>query len=227
MDLMKSEIKLKKRQLILFFLAVFLAGSLMGNVNARGDVFVIEPMQEVTESVEFTLSDVLSADVSGNMSVIDGFIDFYVTSPSGKNVLYYNKTTFTSFNFIVMENGTYTLHLANTWSANNVTATLNYGVNFKVTLAMNVGVKHDVTPQTVYLTPSPFINWSEILRILGILGTISTILSFGVALGKWASKLRRRYYWRKKHGKSKTPVVISLIDKIVLLYMGFLKVLNV
>ena len=199
---------MKKRQLVFFFLAVFLVSSFMGNASARGGVFVIEPMQEVTEIVELRVSDKSAANVSGNVSVIDGFIDFYVTSPSGIVLLCYNKTPSTCFNFAVLENGAYILHLANRWSANNVTATLNYGVNYEITVGVQMNMNSDVKTLQMAAVPPPvdFINWLEILKILGL--TISTILSLAKLGGKVLNSLRG-LYWKFKHGKSKTPVVIS------------------
>lgn len=199
---------MKRRYLMFFFLAVFSALSFISTASARGGVFVIEPMQEVTEIVELTVSDKSSADVSGNVSVIDGLIDFYVTSPSGNVLLRYNKTAFTRFKFDAVESGAYILHLANTWSENNVTATLDYGVNYEITLDAQMNMLASVKGGKISIVPPPpdFINPIEILKILGL--TISTIFAFA-KLGDKALRFFRWVYWRLKHGKSKTPVVIS------------------
>lgn len=176
---------MSKRKLLPALLAVFLAISFMGKVDARGGVFLIEPKQEVIDSIELTVSDKTSANVSGNVSVAEGFIDFYVTSPSRIVLLCYNKTAFNRFNFAAEENGTYVMHLVNTWSTNNVTATLNYGVNWEITLQAKINVKFstDVTTKTVLVTPSP-IDIHEILQIVNLVVMIvSGILSiFGVKL---------------------------------------------
>lgn len=205
-------IKLKP---MFFFLVVFLTISFIGSVNGRGSVFIIEHMQEITESIEFTVSDMTSADVSGNVSVASGSIDFYVTSPSGIVLLYYNKTAFSRFNFAVKENGTYVMHLVNTWSTNNVTTTLYYGVNWKITLQESVDVDSSMHTQTQWLTipaPQPF-NWIEFLRIMGII--ISPILGLA-SVGKVVLKFLKWFYWKIRYGKSRTPVVISLlIDKFL------------
>jgi len=91
-------------------------------------------MQEVTENVEVAVSNNMYVSVCGNLSVANGFIDFYVTNPSESIILYYKKTSFSCFNFSATENGTYVLHLANIELENDVLATLNYGVKFEIIL---------------------------------------------------------------------------------------------
>lgn len=176
---------MSKRKLLPVLLAVFLAISFTGKVDAGGDVFLIEPKREVIKNIELTVSDKTSANVSGSVSVTKGFIDFYITSPSGIVLLCYNKTAFKRFNFAAKENGTYVIHLVNTWSANNVTATLNYGVNRKITLQEKINAKSstDVTIEPVLVTPSP-IDILEILQIVYLaVMIVSGILSiFGVKL---------------------------------------------
>jgi hypothetical protein len=176
---------LNKRILLSLLLVGFLAVSFMGKVDARGGVFIVEPMEEVTDKIELTVSDNMSAEVAGNILVIDGFIDFYVTSPSGIVLLCYNKTAFDTFKFAAKENGTYVMHLANTWSTNNVTATLNYGVNWKivcqVAITFHATSLTTVTMTTVTIGPSP-INVLEILQaIYYLIMIVSGILGlFGV-----------------------------------------------
>jgi len=200
-------------------LLIFLTGFSVPYANARGGVFVIGPMREVTETVELTVSESTSADVCGNMSVINGFVDFYVTSPSGNIILCYNKTSFSCFNFSAFENGTYVLHLANTESEKDVTATLNYGVNFGIVLQETIRPTwHTVaTWQTTIITPSPYLDILEILKILGIV--ISTIGSLAT-LGEKVLKLIGWLYWKIKHGKSKTPVVLRPIGLMMNLICG-------
>jgi len=199
--------------LIRLLLLIFLISFSIPYASARGGVFVIDPMQEATETVELTVSDNTSADVHGNVSVINGFVDFYVTSPSGIIILCYNKTSFSRFNFSATENGTYALHFANTESKNNVTATLNYGVTFEIVLQETIRPTwHTVaTWQTTLITPSPYLD-IEILKILGIV--ISTIGSL-LTLGEKVLKLIDWLYWKIKHGKSKTPVVFRFIGRIL------------
>jgi len=177
-----------KRKLLPVLLTVLLGISFLGKVHARGGVFLIEPMQEVIDSIELTVSEKTSANISGNILVADGIIDFYVTSPSGIVILCYNKTASNRFDFAAKENGTYVMHLANTWSTNNVTATLDYGVNWKITL--QVAMTFHATSNTVVATetalvgPSPINNIIEILKAISLIATIiSTILGiFGIKL---------------------------------------------
>lgn len=187
---------------------IFLAGFSIPHANARGGVFVIGPMQEATETVELVVSESSSANVCGNVSVINGFIDFYVTSPSGNIILCYNKTSFNCFNFSAVENGTYIMHLVNTWSENDVTATLDYGVNFEIVLQETI----HTTEQTAIVTTSPSFDILELLKILGII--ISPFVSLAV-LGEKILRFLRWFYWKIKHGKSKTPVVFKLIEHIL------------
>jgi len=207
---------MRKRELMFFLLAVFLVGSFIGNVSARGDVFVVDPTQEVIETIELAVSDMTSADVCGNFSVIDGFIDFYVTSPSGIVLLCYNKTAFNRFNFAAVENGTYVMHLANTWSTNNVTVTLNYGANWQMTLQAEISPTwHTISVWEMTVQPMTPFDWTGILNWVWRL--ISAIPAL-VALPKLMLKFLRWLYWKIKHGKSKTPVVISFpVDKTAFL----------
>lgn len=206
-------------KLICIFLLIFLTGFSIPYANAIGGVFVIGPLQEATETIELTVSDNTSADVCGNVSVINSFADFYVTSPSGNIILCYNKTSFSCFNFSAIENGTYVLHLANTESENDVTATLNYGVNFAIVLQETIRPTwHTVaTWQTTIITPSPYLDILEILKILGSL--ILTISSLAT-VGKKVLKLIDWLYWKIKHGKSKTPVVFRFIGRIMNVIYG-------
>ncbi|MEM3699861.1 MAG: hypothetical protein QXL57_03210 [Candidatus Bathyarchaeia archaeon] len=188
---------------ILFLLAAFSVPC----VNARGGVFVIGPMQKEVETVELTVSESMHADVCGNISVVNGYIDFYVTNPSGGIILCYNKVSFGCFNFSAVENGTYVLHLANAESENDVTATLNYGVNFKVFVQETLSW-HTVATWRVEVTPTfPF----DIVGILTQIIVSITLLYYLASLGEKIVGLIRWFYWRAKHGKSKTPVILKLI----------------
>jgi len=202
---------------MLLLLAVFVAGSFICNVSARGGVFVVEPMQEVIEEIELTVSDKTSANVCGNFSVNDGVIDFYVTSPSGIMLLCYNETAFNRFNFTAVENGTYVMHLANTWSTSNATATLDYGVNWEITLQAQTSLRwHTIASWEMTVQPTTPFDWIGILNVIWAL--VSTISAL-VALPKRVLDFVRWLYWKIKHGKPKTPVVISLlIDKMTVLY---------
>lgn len=207
---------MRKREVIFFLSAIFLVGSFINSVNARGGVFVVEPMQEEIEEIELTVSDKTSANVCGDFSVNDDFIDFYVTSPSGIMLLCYNKTTFNRFNFTAVENGTYIMHLANTWSTNNVTVILNYGVNWEITLQAQTSLRwHTIASWEMTVQPTTPFDSIGILKVVGaLISTISTL----VALPKRILNFLRWLYWKIKHGKSKTPVVILiLMDRIAFL----------
>jgi len=135
---------MRKRQVIVFLLAVFLAGSFIGNASARGGIFVIEPVQEITENVALGVSD----SVFGNISVEGGVIDFYVTKPNGSIIFWHNDTAYTDFNFTASEDGNYTMHFINSLSFSNITLTLNYSVHFvvviqqKLVFNFSTGVAH-------------------------------------------------------------------------------------
>jgi hypothetical protein len=197
-----TEIKMCKMHLELACVALVLLFSIfIQHANARGCTFIIGPMQEVTETVDLKVYESMRADVCGNISVDNGFVDFYVTNPSGNIIFCCNKTSLSSFNFSAIENGTYTMHLANT-AENDVTATLNYGVNFEVVLQQTIRII--ATSQTTVVAPSPFWDvWGIIMEILKIItpAIIPEIPSFF----RW---LR----WIKKYRKPRTPADFKPID---------------
>jgi hypothetical protein len=110
---------MSKRRVALLVLIVITCFSSIENAKAK-DIFVIEPSKEVIKAVDCGGC----VSICGNLSVVNGFVDFYVTSPSGTVLFFYNKTAFTDFTIINIENGTYIFHIVNSWSNNNVTATL-------------------------------------------------------------------------------------------------------
>ena len=65
--------------------------------------------------------------------------------------------------------------------------------------------------------------WEFILKILCI---VIPLIPGLASLSKLASKFLRWLYWRTKHGKSKTPVVILLTVKFTFLYERLYKVLG-
>jgi hypothetical protein len=189
----------------LVVLTVFLFISFIGNASAQGLTVTIEPQSEVIENVDLKVSTSVSIDVAGNMSVSDGAIDFYVTSPSGRIVVCYNETTYEKFTFPATENGTYTFHLCNAYSPTNVTASLWYGRNFEILLSMVLTVSASAGTRTEMYSASvaPSIDW------IGTMINVSTIMaSFATALG-FLYKLLGRLCWYFKHRRSKTPVIIS------------------
>jgi hypothetical protein len=193
---------MKKKSVILIFLILLVVNIFVGTVNARGGVFVIEPTKEIIDSVELAVSDNTSANVCGNLSVVDGFVDFYVTSPSGVVLLCYNRTALNSFNFTAVENGTYVLHLRNTLSASNVTATLNYGVNWQIALHGEIHLTwHTVAVWEMTIgSPTPF-DWigffNEYIYPL-------IVVSLPVFIKKLERFWRERK-WKKKYREPRTP----------------------
>ena len=138
----------------------------------------------------------------GNLSVVDGFVDFYVTSPSGVILICYNKTALNSFNFAAMENGTYVLHLRNISPTNNVTATLNYGVNWQVVLHGEINLTWHTASvwQATIASPTPF-DWigffnTYIYRLILVL--------LPPCIGILERYLRERP-WKKKYKDIRTP----------------------
>jgi hypothetical protein len=177
----------------------------ISNVFARGGAYIIEPNQEIIDLADLTLK----GTVRGNISVTDGFIDFYVTSPSDELLLSYNKTAFTDFKFDIKENGVYRLHLANTYSEKKVNVTLAYGVDFVVVLQESVGVTMgmaSVAESTQAISAFPnLIDWVEFVKLLS--GSLSLV---GIAkkIYRWISGYLMRRRWKKKYGKSRTPIDI-------------------
>jgi len=192
----KTRLELACMALVLLFIFF------IPHANARGCTFVISPMQEVTEMVNLAVYENMHIEVRGNISVDNGFVDFYVTNPSGNIIFCCNKTSFSWFNFSAIENGTYTMHLANT-AENDVTATLNYGVNFEVVLQQTIRIIG--TPQITVVTPSPFWDvWGIIMEIILKIITPAIIPEIP-SFFRW---LR----WIKKYRKPRTPADFKPID---------------
>lgn len=150
---MKGMFTISKQQLILSSIAVLLCSFLISAVSGSGRVFIIEPTQEVIENVKLGVSD----KVSGNLSVSNGFIDFYIKSPSGIVLLCYNKTSFNIFNITAEEDGNYSMHLVNTYQTENgnINVTLTYACDITIVLHGRVNVNHSVGTATVIEVPPP------------------------------------------------------------------------
>jgi hypothetical protein len=181
---MYSELSMGKQKLLVLF-AIFLVGCFINNVNARGGAFVIEPMQVVTEGVELKAAD----KVSGNLSVSNGFIDFYITSPSGDVLIGDNKTVFDSFKFTAKENGNYTFHFINSLSEKTVTVILSYGITFTVSceigmnFGLSTGVARVVAPPLPLDSPDPslddpYAKYLNFLRAHEILKTVRNLWKY-------------------------------------------------
>lgn len=191
-----------KKRLLIFTFAILLVSFLVATVNATGGVFVIEPTKEMTDSVELVISDGISVNVCGNLSVVDGFVDFYVASPSGVVLLCYNRTALDRFNFTATENGTYVLHLRNTSPTNNVTATLDYGVNKQFSCYGEIPLTWHVAEvwQAAIASPTPF-DWIGFFNTY-IYQLILVLLPLCIGiLGKY---LKERP-WKKKYKEIRTP----------------------
>jgi len=188
-----------RRVKIFTFIALLLVSFLIATVHARGGAYTVEPTQEVTDTVKLGISD----GVVGNVSVSDGVIDFYVTSPSGFVLLWYKKTSFDTFNFTAEENGIYTMHLANTNLAENVTVILNYAVNFVIVVQTSIKLDSSIgTAHVIGTLATPF-DW------IGFLRTVIPLIPGLGYLGKAVKKFWDWLNWKKKYGKSRTPVVIK------------------
>lgn len=123
----------------------------ISSVNARTETFRFETEQEITKSVSLRSSE----SVCGNISVQGGVIDFFVTEPEGDIILYHGETTFTDFNFSAPKDGNYTMHFVSPLRSPNITLTVNYGINFLVTLQQNIGISLGVA-SVVSTSPPPF-----------------------------------------------------------------------
>jgi len=189
-----------KTRRVMFVSLLFLL-ALIGSVQANS-VFVIEPSKEVTQSVQTDWCK----SIGGNVSVDGGNIDFYVTDPSGTTLLSYENISFINFKFNTTQNGTYVIHLANRWSANNVTATLFYGRNFEVTVSETIRMWQTVTTTTMTLTTPSTNPWiGPLVQIaLIVFGAIVCPLLVNVL----SNEIRRRLQkWRD--GEPKTPSTVS------------------
>jgi hypothetical protein len=176
-------------KLILFSVIVLLLALGTQAASARGGIFVVEPKREVVEEINLSAGAGVSSEVVGDLSVTNGSIDFWITSPSGVVVLYDHKIANNSFGFVAKENGNYTMHMSNTYLTQNVTVTLNYGINMNIIAVanLNVGTSASVGVARVVAPPPPppgvddprpnlddlyerylnLLEGSKILRILG------------------------------------------------------------
>lgn len=130
------------RKLVYAVVALLLVGLPIALVEARGRTYVISPSDEAFEKIQLSPSD----NVVGNMSVSNGFVDFFVTNPSYDIVHQSKKTSFDSFNFTANESGVYVMHFVNKYQLEDVNVTLSYGLNIFV----SVGTTIHVSTQTFW-----------------------------------------------------------------------------
>jgi hypothetical protein len=182
-----------KRPAILLSITFLLASLCVASVQGRGGTFVVEPARGVTDSVELNVSD----SALGDISVNNGPIDFYVTSPSELVILCYNDTAFTSFNFTAEEEGTYTMHLANTNQAGNVTVLLSYGVNLSRAAQVGINFGTSTGIAVVRASPIPIVPFDW----LGFFRAIAPYVELAVPglIGLWRRWKDRN--WKKKYEK--------------------------
>lgn len=184
---------MKEAHIVIGFLVVVLGVVFfIPSANARSATLIIQPKQETIEEFNATTGNAWSVSIAGKV-LANNSIDFYATDPSGAKLLSYNDTSNTTFSFAPQENGTYQLHIANTYSTENVTAELSYGFGYETTsnLNLNVGMTAESNTLTITVIPSPpddprldqenlyakhldFLKASEILTNLD--GTLQRIL---------------------------------------------------
>jgi hypothetical protein len=177
--------KTTKLCLILLPVSVLMVAFCVSVARARGGSFVIGPMQGAVENVDLAVS----AQVFGNLSVSAGYVDFFITNPSGATVQGFHNVSSTDFNFAASENGTYSMHLENAYQAYDVTVKLDYGVSITVNaqVGLNVGISSGFAqviapPPTRPLEPdndkkpsdNPVEQYSNFLRASEILKTASS-----------------------------------------------------
>jgi hypothetical protein len=183
-------------------ISLLLALFFVGQVYARGENFIIEPNHEVTETIPLTVSSSVTGNVSAN-----GKVDFYVNSPSGAVIYCANKTTFNPFSFVANENGNYTIHVINS-NQENVTSILNYNIHLVVVLQEKIGVNFNVAATVIPATATS-IDWVTLIESLFGIGSVVELL---LKIRKGIRKFVEWFRWWKKYRKSRTPVVIQIID---------------
>jgi hypothetical protein len=189
--------KTTRLYLILLPISVLMLAFFVSVAGASNRSFVIGSMQEAVEKVNLGVSD----QVVGNLSIINGHIDFFIDNPDGITVQEFLNVSNLNFNFVADKNGTYSMRLNNTYQAFNVTAELDYGVNrtYVNEETMNVGSSSGIAqvitpPLTRPLEPDndngptdnlvePYLNFLRASEILNTASSARTILpSDNVAL---------------------------------------------
>jgi hypothetical protein len=140
----RAGVAIKIRRLVYALVALLLVSLFVASVEARGGNLVISPSGEAIEKIQLAPPD----NVVGNMSVSDGFVDFFVTNPSYDIVYRSLKTSFDSFNFTANESGIYVMHFVNKYQSGDVNVTLYYGCNFFFVTSVNIGISTFSTQTT-------------------------------------------------------------------------------
>jgi hypothetical protein len=183
--------------MLVFLLFILpLADSVQAN-----NVFVIAPSKEATQNVECNGCQ----SIRGNVSTVDGNIDFYISDPLGVISLSYENISFTDFIVNTTQNGTYVIHLVNRLAINNVTATLSYGRNFDVVLKwVEIATLTFTSSATTVLPIS--IPWIE--PLVQIILIVFTAVICPVIANVLSDEIRRRLQkWRD--GEPRTPSTVS------------------
>jgi hypothetical protein len=178
---------------------ILLLLALIGSVQASS-VFVIEPSMEAIQNVECPNG---CQSFGGNVSIVGGSIDLYITNPLGTTVLQYENISFVDFKVSTPQNGTYVIHLANRLSMSNVTATLFYGRNFEIVLSQEIRISSTMeawtTTVSVTSTPNPWIGTAVQITLVVFGAVVCPIL-----VNVLTDEIRRRLQkWRD--GEPKTP----------------------
>jgi len=183
-----------KRKIIFITIAFVLASLYVASVQARGATFIVEPAREAVDTAQLNISE----GAVGNVSVENGFVDFYITSPSGLVILCYNKIAFESFNFTAEENGTYTMHLANNNQEASVSVLLYYVVKFNVVLKADINAGFSLGKATVLPSPvlTPPFDWTE---VVGLLKTVGYLIALTAQAIHEAWKRWKDRNWQKKY----------------------------
>jgi hypothetical protein len=127
---------------IIFLVVSTIVGyAYIGSAQGRGGNFTVNPYSEVTEEIALTLPH----KIIGNLSISNGFVDFFIIDPSNQTIYSEEKVQSSSFAFTAQENGTYVMHILNKYQTFAVTATLSYNVNFFVTVSAELNFSMSIT----------------------------------------------------------------------------------
>lgn len=195
---------MKPRSLLLVA-SVLLLLIMVGSAQAQS-VFIIQPSEEATQSVQVTDG---CKSFAGNLTVIDGMVDFYITDPSGTTILQYENVSYTDFSVNTTLNGIYLIHLANRISVGNVTASLYYGRNFSfaesvtISLMATAGMTASKLPPST-LIPHVIVDISVSVAREIFIGVLSALF-VTLLLGFISKRIQK---W-KDGSPSKTPSTIK------------------